>query len=134
MLKAENMSSMVSVIDTIAASSNIPAKVVGEEFIEYWKVQMEKDPHIRNILEVMTPEEMKEAYGPDMKPKTGDEDVQVENKEEIEQNPEIVENPEVQQNPEEPEERAEVKSEIKTKKTTPTKDSKEEEEIRNNFA
>ena len=73
MLKAENMSSMVGVIDTIAASPNIPAKVKGEEFLEYWKTQMEKDPHIRNIFEILSEEEMQKLYGPDMTPGTGDE-------------------------------------------------------------
>ena len=51
MLKAENMSSMVGVIDTIASSPNIPAKVKGDQFLEYWKTQMEKDPHIRNMFD-----------------------------------------------------------------------------------
>lgn len=73
MLKAENMSSMVTVIDTIASSPNIPAKVNGDEFLEYWKTQMEKDPHIRNIFEAMSEEEMRRLYGSDMKPGTGDE-------------------------------------------------------------
>ena len=73
MLKAENMSSMVSVIDTVAASPNIPAKVNGDEFLEYWKAQMEKDPHIRNIFEILSEEEMQKLYGPDMTPGTGDE-------------------------------------------------------------
>ena len=73
MLKAENMQSMVGVIDTIASSPNIPAKVKGEEFLEYWKSQMEKDPHIRNIFEILSEEEMQRLYGPDMTPGTGDE-------------------------------------------------------------
>lgn len=73
MLKAENMSSMVNVIDTIASSPNIPAKVNGDQFLEYWKTQMEKDPHIRNIFDILSEEEMKRLYGPDMTPGTGDE-------------------------------------------------------------
>ena len=73
MLKAENMSSMVGVIDTIAASPNIPAKVNGEEFLAYWTSQMEKDPHIRNIFTPLSEEEMQKLYGPDMTPGTGDE-------------------------------------------------------------
>lgn len=73
MLKAENMQSMVGVIDNIAASPNIPVKVKAEEFLEYWKVQMEKDPHIRNMFEMMSEEEMQQMYGPDQMPGTGDE-------------------------------------------------------------
>jgi tyrosyl-tRNA synthetase len=73
MMKAENMSSMLNVIDTIAGSANIPAKVKGEEFIEYWKAQMEKDPHMRNMFEMMTEEEMQMKFGQDGMPGTGDE-------------------------------------------------------------
>ena len=73
MMKAENMSSMLNVIETIGASANIPAKVKGEEFIEYWKTQMEKDPHMREMFELMTEEERKQMYGPDGMPGTGDE-------------------------------------------------------------
>ena len=73
MLKAENMSSMVSVIDTIASSPNIPVKVIGEEFLEYWRTQMEKDPHIRSLFEMLSEEERQRMFGPDMVPNTGDE-------------------------------------------------------------
>ncbi len=67
MLKAENMQSMVSVIDTVASSPNIPAKVKGEQFLEYWRTQMEKDPHIRNMFEIMSEEEIRQMQGiPDM--------------------------------------------------------------------
>ena len=73
MMKAENMSSMLNVIETIAGSANIPAKVKGEEFIEYWRAQMEKDPHMRSMFEMMTEEEMRMKFGPDGMPGTGDE-------------------------------------------------------------
>ena len=73
MMKAENMSSMLNVIETIAGSANIPAKVKGDEFIEYWKAQMEKDPHMRNMFEMMTEEEMQMKFGQDGMPGTGDE-------------------------------------------------------------
>jgi len=67
MLKAENMQSMVSVIDTVASSPNIPAKVKGEQFLEYWRTQMEKDPHIREMFEIMSEEEIRQMQGiPDM--------------------------------------------------------------------
>lgn len=73
MLKAENMNNMVSVIDSIAASPNIPAVVQGENFLKYWYTQMEKDPSLRNMFRLMTPEEMQMKYGPDEEPGTGDE-------------------------------------------------------------
>ena len=63
MLKAENMQSMVSVIDTVASSPNIPAKVKGEQFLEYWRTQMEKDPHIREMFEIMSEEEIRQMQG-----------------------------------------------------------------------
>lgn len=141
MLKAENMSSMVSVIDTIAASQNIPVKVNGEEFIEYWKVQMEKDPHIRNVLEAMTPEEMEKFYGPDGISGTGDETMNAEDQEQgqggeqeqVETKTETKEAPkegQEEENPEVPQE----KTSVKTRKVSSNGTSKEEEEIRNSFA
>ena len=63
MLKAENMSNMVNVIDSIASSPNIPAKVKGDNFLQYWYTEMEKNPFLRDIFEKMTPEEMKTQYG-----------------------------------------------------------------------
>ena len=62
MLKAENMNNILNTIDTIGASQNIPVEVVGDEFVEYWKTQMEKDPHLRNIFRLLTPEEIAQRY------------------------------------------------------------------------
>ena len=73
MLKAENMSNMVQVIDSVSGSPNIPAKVKGKQFLQYWYSEMEKNPFLRDIFEEMTEEEMKAQYGPDMEPNTGDE-------------------------------------------------------------
>ena len=73
MLKAENMSNMVQVIDSVSGSPNIPAKVNGQQFLQYWTTQFEKNPFLRNVFEMMTPEEMQQQYGPDMQPNTGDE-------------------------------------------------------------
>ena len=124
MLKAENMSSMVSVIDTIASSPNIPAKVNGDEFIEYWKVQMEKDPHIRNIFDQMTEEEMRAKYGPDMIPGTGDEG----------QNAEGQEAEQPKQKEEEAPQKEEEKQETEVnEEPQPRVDTKQEEIIRNSF-
>jgi hypothetical protein len=124
MLKAENMSSMVNVIDTIASSPNIPAKVNGDKFLEYWKVQMEKDPHIRNIFDILSEEEMKRLYGPDMTPGTGDETGGA-----AEEQGE----PQPQQQKETPK-GEEEKQEVEVKEEPqPRVDTKQEEIIRNSF-
>lgn len=73
MLKAENMGNMVQVIDSVASTPSIPAKVKGEQFLQYWYAEFEKNPFLRNVFEPMTEEEMKAQYGPDMEPNTGDE-------------------------------------------------------------
>ena len=73
MLKAENMSNMVQIIDSVSGSPNIPAKVQGNKFLQYWYAEMEKNPFLRDIFEEMTEEEMAKMYGPDMEPNTGDE-------------------------------------------------------------
>lgn len=63
MLKAENMSNMIGVIDNVAASPNIPAKVKGDQFLQYWYAELEKNPFLRDILEPMTEEEMQAMNG-----------------------------------------------------------------------
>ena len=63
MLKAENMSNMIGVIDNVAASPNIPAKVKGDQFLQYWYAELEKNPFLRDILEPMTEEEIKAMNG-----------------------------------------------------------------------
>ena len=122
MLKAENMSSMVSVIDNIAASPNIPAKVKGEEFLEYWRSQMEKDPHIRNIFEMLSEEEMQRMYGPDMTPGTGDEG---------EGAPEEQGQPQKEQKPQAAPEETEQKTVVKEEPEKPN--TEQEQIIRNTF-
>jgi hypothetical protein len=124
MLKAENMSSMVGVIDTIAASPNIPAKVKGEEFLEYWKTQMEKDPHIRNIFEILSEEEMQKLYGPDMTPGTGDEGDGA---------PEEQGQSQPKQQEQAPQGEEEQKTVVKEEPTEVQPDTKQEEIIRNSF-
>ena len=124
MLKAENMSSMVGVIDTIAASPNIPAKVKGEEFLEYWKTQMEKDPHIRNIFEILSEEEMQKLYGPDMTPGTGDEGDGA---------PEEQGQPKAKQQEQAPQGEEEQKTVVKEEPVEEEPDTKQEQVIRNSF-
>lgn len=125
MLKAENASSMVSVIDTVSGSPNIPVKVKGEEFLNYWKVQMEKDPHIRNIFEMMSDKEMQQMYGPDKMPGTGDEP-------QAEEGKQPAKGGEEQQNPEAPEEEQVQKTEVE-ETPEPREDTQEEQVIRNSF-
>ena len=57
------MSNMIGVIDNVAASPNIPAKVKGEQFLQYWYAELEKNPFLRDILEPMTEEEMQAMNG-----------------------------------------------------------------------
>lgn len=124
MLKAENMGNMVNIIDNISGSPNIPVKVKGDQFLQYWYTQFEKNPFLRDIMEPMTEEEMKAQYGPDMEPDTGDE---VESpKEEGQKQGE--EQPEGKG--EQPQQKQESEQIIKQK---PDGVSKEEEVIRNSF-
>ena len=118
------MNNMVNVIDTIAASTGIPAKVKGDKFLQYWYTQMEKDPFLRDVFEMMTEEEMKAQYGPDMEPNTGDE-----GQEEGEEEKKPPKKEEKQQ--EQPQEKQEV--EEVQKQPTEGADTKEEEIIRNTF-
>ena len=79
MMKAENMNSMLNVIDTIAASSNIHVKVNSNEFLEYWTSQMAKDTHLRRVFVPMTEEEIQaeqqlkmQGNGAGLQPQSGD--------------------------------------------------------------
>ena len=127
MLKAENMSNMVNVIDSIASSPNIPAKVKGDNFLQYWYTEMEKNPFLRDIFEKMTPEEMQAQYGPDMEPNTGDEAQGAEKGgEQPAEKPQKGEKQEA-----EPQQKQEVEQVVKEPQETA--DTKEEEVIRNTF-
>lgn len=127
MLKAENMSSLVNVIDSVAGSPNIPAKVNGDQFLEFWRVQMEKNPHIRNIFTPMTEEEMIKLYGPDKKPGTGDEDENADNS----ANEEPQQEPQEEEKPEAPKEEIQ-KTEVEQKPEEHV-ETKQESIIRNSF-
>ena len=127
MLKAENMQSMVGVIDSIAASPNIPVKVKSENFLEFWRAEMEKNPHIRDMFEMMTDEERARLYGPDLTPNTGDEG-------------EGVEQEGAQQQADEPPQEVQTKpapkeEEVKVEKVQPNDnvETKQEQVIRNTF-
>ena len=128
MLKAENMSNMIGVIDNVAASPNIPAKVKGEQFLQYWYAELEKNPFLRDILEPMTEEEMQAQYGSGMEPNTGDEgDLQKEGGKGGQQ-PQQPQQAEPQ--PQQPPQQQEVEQIIKQPKEAGTK---EEEILRNSF-
>ena len=57
------MTNLVQVVEQIAGSPNIPAKVKGKTFLEYWRTKMEKDPYIRDVFEEIPEEEMQQMYG-----------------------------------------------------------------------
>ena len=124
MLKAENMSNMVQIIDSVSGSPNIPAKVQGKKFLQYWYAEMEKNPFLRDIFEEMTEEEMQAQYGPDMEPNTGDEGG----------NPEAEGGQPQEEAPKEAQGKGQPKQEVEqVVKQNPEGMSKEEEVIRNSF-
>jgi hypothetical protein len=127
MLKAENMQSMVGVIDSIAASPNIPVKVKSENFLEFWRAEMEKNPHIRDMFEMMSEEERARLYGPDLTPNTGVEGGEVDQEGAQQQADEPPQ--EVQTKP------APKEEEVKVEKVQPNDnvETKQEQVIRNTF-
>ena len=128
MLKMENMSNAVNLIDGIAASPNIPVKVKGDNFLQYWYVELEKNPFLRSIFEKMTPEEMRAQFGPDMEPNTGDE---AQGAEEGGEQP--AEKPQKGEKQEaEPQQQEEVEQ-VTKEEPQEAGDTKEEEIIRNTF-
>ena len=124
MLKAENMQSRVSVIDTIASSPNIPAQVKGDQFLEYWRTQMEKDPHIRNMFDIMTEEELRQMQGIPADTPAGGGQGQGEAPTEIQTQP-------VQQ--EEEGEGNQQAEQVQPKQAQPQVDSKQEQVIKTTF-
>ena len=127
MLKAENMGNMVGIIDNVSNSPSIPAKVNGDKFLQYWYAEMEKNPFLRDIFDLMTEEEMKAQYGPDMEPDTGDEG----GNPEAEGGQKQGETPEEVQGKGQPEQAKQQTEQII--KQNPEGMSKEEEVIRNSF-
>ena len=127
MLKMENMSNAVNLIDGIAASPNIPVKVKGDNFLQYWSAELEKNPFLRSIFEKMTPEEMKAQYGPDMEPNTGDEAQGAEGEEQPAKKPQKGEKQEAEPQQEK------VEQEVVQQEPQEAGDTKEEEIIRNTF-
>lgn len=126
MLKMENMSNAVNLIDGIAASPNIPVKVKGDNFLQYWNAELEKNPFLRSIFEKMTPEEMKAQYGPDMEPNTGDEAQGAEGEEQPAKKSQKGEKQEAEPQQQEVEQ-------VTKEEPQEAGDTKEEEVIRNTF-
>ena len=60
MLRAETMGSILSVVDNVAGSPNLPIKVNGENFIKMWEEELRNNPHIRDIFSYMTPAEQQQ--------------------------------------------------------------------------
>ena len=120
MLKMENMSNAVNLIDGIASSPNIPAKVKGEQFLQYWYSELEKNPFLRSIFEKMTPEEMKAQYEPENgsgeegqgSSEGGEQPVEKPQKGEKEEAPKAQQKQEVEQVEEQPEEDTTKEEEI----------------------
>ena len=127
MLKMENMSNAVNLIDGIAASPNIPVTVKGDNFLQYWYAELEKNPFLRSIFEKMTPEQIRAQFGPDETPNTGDEAQGAE--EGGEQPP--AKQPQKGEKQEAPQQKQEVEQVVKEPQEAG--DTKEEEVIRNTF-
>ena len=124
MLKAENMSNMIGVIDNVAASPSIPAKVKGDQFLQYWRTELEKNPYLRDIFEEMTEEEM---LGQQEQPAEGGEEQQAEQPKGEEKE---AKKPEPQEEPPVEQPKQEVEQVIKQPQEAGTK---EEEILRNSF-
>jgi hypothetical protein len=58
MLRAETMGSLLSVIDNVAGSPNLPIKVNGDKFIKMWEEQLRNNPHVRDMFSSMNAEEV----------------------------------------------------------------------------
>jgi hypothetical protein len=127
MLKVENMSNTLNLVDDIASSPNVPVKVKGDNFLQYWHAELEKNPFLRDIFEKMTPEEMRAQFGPDETPNTGDE---AQGAEEGGKQP--AEQPQKGEKQEEaPQQKQEVEQVVKQPQEAG--DTKEEEVIRSTF-
>ena len=96
---------------------------------------MSKDPHMRNVFDIMTEEEMQKFYGPDGVPNTGDETLKrggEQSQEQGEQETEIKDNGEGEEEKVVQKTKTEAPAE-KTQQTPPEQDSQAEEQIRNMF-
>ena len=60
LLNAETMGNLVTVIDNVAASPNLPAKVQEDQFFELWKKQNNKYTEVRDIFRPLTEEEKRQ--------------------------------------------------------------------------
>ena len=63
MLRGEMMSSLLSVIDSVAGSPNIEVKVITDNFLGMWRDQFRSNPSVRDIFERQTAEDIKIQRG-----------------------------------------------------------------------
>ena len=60
LMKAETVGRMLGVIESMASSAVLPAKVNGQLLIDYWKSQMHKDVYLRDAVTLMSETEQKQ--------------------------------------------------------------------------
>lgn len=63
MLRGEMMSSLLSVVDSVAGSPNIDVKVSTDAFLEMWQSQFRNTPSVRNVFVKQTAEDIKVQRG-----------------------------------------------------------------------
>lgn len=60
LLNAETMNNLITVVDNVSSSPNLPAKVQEDMFFELWKKQNNKYPEVRDIFRPLTEKEKKQ--------------------------------------------------------------------------
>lgn len=63
MLRGEMMSSLLSVIDSVAGSPNVQVKVNTDLFLDMWRDQFRSNPSVRDIFDRQTAEDIKVQRG-----------------------------------------------------------------------
>ena len=63
MLRGEMMSSLLSVIDSVAGSPNVQVKVITDNFLDMWRDQFRSNPSVRDIFAKQTAEDSKIQRG-----------------------------------------------------------------------
>ena len=63
MLRGEMMSSLLSVIDSVAGSPNVQVKVITDNFLDMWRDQFRSNPSVRDIFAKQTAEDIKIQRG-----------------------------------------------------------------------
>ena len=63
MLRGEMISSLLSVIDSVAGSPNVQVKVITDNFLDMWRDQFRSNPSVRDIFAKQTAEDIKIQRG-----------------------------------------------------------------------